>query len=509
MKVLVLVCALVGLALPAGVRADVGNRSPLDIEFDALSSAIARGDCGEGLGEARRITERGAFKGFPEQSRGAIWTFAAVCADRKGLYDEALVDARNASEVPGATWGVWAFRLRAATKAKQLEDGPAAVEALAKASPATLDALPVSVFWQFKHDAVAAGRPELAMRIYAALEAANYAPADVSQGGADAIWLDDAGMAADAGDARHAGALIARLASTGALVHAKLDGRFAAIVAADPARFDLRAAALRQLERDRADMLTRPDRLAEVMAVASDLIGLERFDEALALDQAALDRIAKAAKGEPAFSDQEGRLAWLYESKADALTGLGRFDEALAAMRAAARTPPATGGLNVSQMLNLADLLGTLGRPAEALATLQPLGAPGAATDYGMAWVRAERVCADDQLGQANQAAADVAWLAAHRADYTGARLRALFCAGSADDVAAEFIGELKDPDQRDAALVRLSEFDPPAATTPVWAAELALLAAVRDRPDVRAAVAAVGHTERIPLCQCAYVDTF
>ena len=255
-------------------------------------------------------------------------------------------------------------------------------------------------------------------------------------------------------------------------------------------------------------MLTRADRLGDLDMVTDDLLGLERFDEALALAQSALDRIAQAPRGKPAFADQDRYLNWLYDQKARALVRLGRFDDGVRAMREGARLPE-EGRRNVSQTINLASYLVGFGHPDEALAALKPFDDGLAASPYGEAWVHANRACAYQQLGQVVQVAPELVWLAGHQRDNTGARATALLCVGSADDLAAEFIAELKDPDQREPALVRLSEFDPPIATTPISAAELALLAKVRARPDVRAAVAAVGHTERIALCDCVYVDSY
>lgn len=504
MKFVALALVAIGLCLPAASRADVGNRSPLDIEFDDLTSAISRGDCTQGLSLARRVTARGAFKRFPDQARGAIWTFAALCAEQRNLFDEALDDARNATEVPGADAGVWTLRFRAALEARQLEDAPDAVEALGRSSPATLNQITVAAFHGFKTQAVAAGHADLALRLYAALEAANYTPAGSGAGGADSIWLDEAAMAADAGDARHAAALIGRLTHTRSLIRVKLDSRFAAAVAADPARFDLKAAALRELDRDRADMAAHPDRLAALRAVATDLMGLERFDEALALDQSALDRIAQAPRGKPAFADQDRWLNFLHDGKSGALRRLGRFDDAVQAMRDGARLPE-QGQRNVSQTINLSELLNTVGRPEEALAALKPFDSGLKASPFGEAWVHAERACAYYKLGRTAQIAPELAWLTAHQRDNPDARQEGVFCGGSTGDLAAEFIAELKDPDQRQGALVALSEFDPPSATTPFLAEALATMAAIRARPDIRAAVAAAGHTERIPLCGCAY----
>ncbi len=366
-----------------------------------------------------------------------------------------------------------------------------------------LNQIPIGAFDVFKTDAVAAGHADAALRVFAALEAAKYAPDGAGWNATDLIWLDAAVLAADAGDAPRAAALASRLTLPYALIHAKLDARFAASVAADPARFDLAAAAQRQLAHDRADMAAHPDRLAPVNAVAGDLIGLQRPDEALALAQQALDRIGQARGGKPAFTDADALRPWIFAAKAEALEALGRFDDAVLVLQTSVRLPG--GGVNPGPALELAGLLGRLGRDDAALAALKPLDKLLEADPAGLAQVRAERACALRRQARADQAAAELAWLSAHVRDNPGARLHALICAGAPDDLAAAFVAALKDPNQRESALTRLSEFDPPRAPTPVLTARLATLAAIRARPDVQAAIAAAGHTERIPLCGCVY----
>ena len=496
LKFIALTLVALGLAFPAASHADVGNRSALDIEFDELSSAIARGDCSEGLALAHRITARGAFKGFPAEARGAIWTFVALCAEKKGLDAEAFEAARNATEVKGAGGDVWTLRLRAAGKAGRFDDAPAAIAGLARADPKVLNQIPIAAFDGFKSDAVAAGRGDAALTVFQALEAAQYRPEGAGWNATDLIWLDEAVLAADAGDTGRASALVTRLTLPYALLHARLDTRFAPQVAADPARFDLAAAAERQLAHDRAEMSAHPDHLAAVRTVAGDLIGQARFDAALALIQAGQDQ-----RG--GFTDQDALRPSLLAAKAQALEGLGRFDEAVAVLQGRARLPAGGPGAQ----LDLAELLDRLGRADAAVATLKPLERLLAADPAGLAEVRADRACV--LLARRDQAVPDLAWLTAHARENPAARLRALVCAGAPDDLAAAFIAQLKDPDQREAALVRLSTFDPPAAATPIQAARLATMAAIRARRDVQAAIAATGHTEHIPLCACVYGDGF
>ncbi len=371
---------------------------------------------------------------------------------------------------------------------------------------ATLNAVPVRTFLEFQLQQEHK-RPDALRRVLAALEKANYKPKDVL-GSADWLWLASARMAFDAGDTDHAGALVRRITSVKELIQIRLDARFSAVVAADPARFDLKAAAERSLAEHRAVMDAHPDLIQAVHETVTDLRALGRYDEALALAQSALDRAARAPRGKPAFTDQAEKLNRITEDKGSILLEVGRVDAALAVERAAAGLGE-EGGKNVSQTINLAGFLGVADKPAEVLKVLTAFDKRLPASRYGIAWVHAERACADESLGRTFDVAAELAWLATHQADNPSARLKALLCVGDLDGAAASMTADLQDPARRDNALIILCDFDVRSHLTVRAALLASRLAAVAARPDVRAAIAKVGRTEHIPLNGDPFVDVF
>jgi tetratricopeptide (TPR) repeat protein len=287
---------------------------------------------------------------------------------------------------------------------------------------------------------------------------------------------------------------------------ASVDPRFAAIVAANPAHFDLRAAQEQQLERARGFMRSNPDSLEVVVQALRDLRALGRFDEALALDQAALDRIAQAPKDHPAFKDLSRELTWAYDMKAHILIELGRTDEGLEVERQAAALPE-NGVANVSEALNYIALLLDNGHPDEALRRLQAFDATALATPYGLGWLHGARACADQELGLAADLQKERAYLAAHPKDNPGASVEANVCVDDLDAAAATIIAQLETPETRIHALIDLCEFDPPSYSSPLDLTIRPREQALEQRADVRAAIAKAGRVERIHLSREIFVD--
>lgn len=236
------------------------------------------------------------------------------------------------------------------------------------------------------------------------------------------------------------------------------------------------------------------------------LRALERSDEALSLDQAALGRLA-AASPKAAFADQD---KWAYAARlqvALTLAELGRVDEAIAVLGGG--EPPSSGGARGAQAVDHAGLLITAGHPAEALQELaSPLFDQEApmANPFQLAYVHAYRGCADALLGRTAALSGELDYLAAHRNDSEDAGLVALLCADKQDAFAAEVVARLADPNVRDDMLLWLCESDIPPHFPPFEKMMNARLATIRARPDVQAAVAKVGHVERFHLSASVFV---
>jgi tetratricopeptide (TPR) repeat protein len=492
-------------ALSFGVPARAADPA-LESEARALDKAIQANDCAGGLPVARTFLAEPGFNQLRDDLKAPVLSFAADCAVRQKLYEEAYDDARKATQLAKADDWLWTVRVELAITLDRPDDVVDTVHTLTMVSRPALNAVTPQRFFTFEHNQTASHRPDAVMQVFSLLEKADYTP-DSPELSPDGIWMEYAQLASDDGDAAHATALIHRIVDIDALMRISLDRRFRAMVAAEPERFDLQMVQAQQLERDKAAMKVTPDSMGLLIETLRDLRALGRFDEALAMDQSAIDLAAHSPKDKPAFSDQDRQLNWALDMKADILIELGRTDDALNMQRAAAKLSE-NGTANVSQIINLGGLLIDAGHPAEALSDLQVFDQPRPATAYGLAWVHSERACADQQLGRTAEVATEIAFLDAHPADNPEARLKAHLCANDLDGAAATIIAELRDPRARVRALIELSEFDPTPNLTPGAAARAAHFALVAARPDVKAAVAEAGQTQRIHLCRDVFVDS-
>ncbi len=226
--------------------------------------------------------------------------------------------------------------------------------------------------------------------------------------------------------------------------------------------------------------------------MADELIQAGRDSEALkVLD----DALAQALGPKPAFSDVEDRIMWVQNARSNALSHLGRFDDAVAAMRAGMEHQEG-GEANISQAVNLAELLNRLGRPKEALEVIARAG-PG--SPIGQLEVAEAKVSAYAQLGQRDKVVQLLADARTHVTDDPSAVEEMLFDVGDLDGAAALYVQRLNDPAMRDRVLMDLQIWLRDGATTPEDVEREHRFEAVRARPDVQAAVKAVGRIETIP----------
>lgn len=504
----ILAAMLAGVTLAgagSAFAADDGDAAQMAADTKAVQAAAAQDDCAAGLSAARRLIASPRFAATPGDFRLMVLRFGAQCAHRAGQAQEALDDVRQATALPGADDDLWLERLQLGGYLKHPQDVADAAEELSEGGSHALNRVKPRLFLQVLMAERAARRTVYAARILSALEKADYRPLALDER-ADRLWLDAADLAIDAGDTAGAASLLQRVDSP-ALLHARLDRRFATIVQSDPERFDILAAAKRQLAADRVTMVENPDRLGAVTTVVQDLRGLQRYDEALLLAQSALDRAAAGTAAHPAFTDQRDHLNWMQDEKAHLLIKLGRIDEALAAQRRGADIGEDGRPGNVSQTINLADMYNLVGRPRDALAILPASGGLLNASPYGLAVLHAKRACALQQLGGGAEMRAELDYLAAHATENPAARLDAAMCAGDLDAAAAMIIARLQDEDDREQMLVDLCEFPDSPHPTSFEKLMDQRAAALRRRPDVQAAIAKVGHIETLPLDEAAFVD--
>ncbi len=259
-------------------------------------------------------------------------------------------------------------------------------------------------------------------------------------------------------------------------------------------RLDVRVAAEANLVRARAEVAVRPRRLQRVRALARALRSLGRAQEALtALDRAIARASASGAKYR--FDDIEF-LPWLLNAKGSALYELGRTGEAHAALGSAITAEePAS---RVNHVINFASGLEAEGKAAEAMALLRRAG--WNLSPHGRMASASVTACAAEQLGDAKALAAAMAYLREHERDAIALRARALLCVNDIDEAAAVYVRRLRDPVEYADALLALQIYSESARRLPRVAIRAQRLALVRERPEVRAAIEAVGHIEQVPL---------
>lgn len=276
----------------------------------------------------------------------------------------------------------------------------------------------------------------------------------------------------------------------------RVDKRFDALAASDPAHLDVEAATRRWVDERRAAMLRTPDSLGAVEHLTSAYLHVGRNTEALDLTTQALAKVAAASSPRAAYEDAEVWLNWIWDARSSALRRLGRWPEAEEAMRHAADLPEA-GGANASNVSNLASLYAELGRGDEALATLRRYSGP--LTDYGNMDLQYVKLKAAIARHDGEQEQAALAFLRMHQLDAIGIYQAALVYASRLDDAEALLIQRLRDPELRTSALLRVQGYLEPRSTQLVEEARQRwrnLLA----RPQVQAQIRSVGRIETLPL---------
>lgn len=294
-------------------------------------------------------------------------------------------------------------------------------------------------------------------------------------------------------DARRA---LAGVEDLSVILRMRVDALFAPL-RADPAfaeRLELGVAMARAEAHSRSAAAARPPIILAVMFLAQHLMRTGRLEEALAVVDEALE---KHARRPTLFLDGAMHKAHLLGQRAAVLVELDRRDEAVATLLDAANQQ-VYRRQNVAGMLDLAHYLVMLGRGAQALPLLEQVRYP---TRGEQAWAEAIRVCAGTQLGLQAEQAQGLAWLEAHALEKPPARSMALLCAGDVDGAAAWMVHRLSSQSMSSDALLALQRRPPRRMDElPFRRVLLERFAGLRERDEVRAALAHAGHIEDLPV---------
>lgn len=278
----------------------------------------------------------------------------------------------------------------------------------------------------------------------------------------------------------------------GALVMLFADRRFERVIASDAETFNFETILAWQLQNARDAAAAEPNKGMAAYTLANTLLNHARYDEALALADAALAQM-------DSFSDAAEARPWLLNLRADLLEAKGDVSGAMEALRAGAEAEE-SGRPNVSQRLNYASMLVHHDRPAEALAQLEGFD-PANASGYGRMVMLRVLVCAHAALGDEASMRARLAQALEAREDSLRQVYAMAICANDLNLAAQVFIARLSHPTERRGAILGLQQYLPnPAPPSESARMRDARTAQVRDRRDVARAIRAAATIGSYPI---------
>lgn len=316
------------------------------------------------------------------------------------------------------------------------------------------------------------------------------------------FWLILATDAVERKDLPKAREVAKRIDDSGTLVSMRIDKRFDALTQAEPKAFDVKAAAERHARHMKGLMDRQSKTLDAAVQYGYALYTLGKFDELHALADRLVARVEKAARPEDLYEDLNESLNWIYNHKATALRALGRWDESVDVMTAWQRSKRNHED-KVSQAINLGFYYNEMGRPEDALRSVEGLQAADM-SGYGRMQHEFVRFEAFQQLGRQREVAEVLAWLKTNQADDIGTTQLALLQTGDVDGAAAMLISRLRDAEERNRALSEIQIY----AQLPRTERQKKLdeqVEALLARADVAAAIAEVGRREKQPIYSLEY----
>jgi tetratricopeptide (TPR) repeat protein len=453
------------------------------------------GQCEAALPSARQFWPSTEFATLDVEVRHVFLGATIGCAASLNDYAQAIAAARAARDL-NAAWADYSLMLLGLDSANN-QLVIQSFDAMNASAPQYIKNLEYRTVWRLLRairEADPSGASEL--RMHEALVSQGYVPPEAVPD--DAIRQEHARLLLAHGDVARARDRLAPITDPQTLLRIRIDRRYDAL-RNDPSfeqQFDIAAAVERHIARARETIAASPRLLGPWLELVQSIRLLGRREEALAEVDRILAR-AQSPEGASLFDDYEDQLNWLLNERSYILYDLNRREEARTTFGQAIGVGE-SGNWNVSQVINLASRLQAEGRSAEAVDVLRTVGR---ASPYGDMWVAAVRACAGEDLDDAAMRDEAMSFLRAHDDDNPAALTRGLLCVNDLDGAAAAYVRRLGNPEHREVALMALQIYEPSPVVLSEQEAELdRRKAAVRDRPEVRAAVEAVGRIERVPL---------
>ncbi len=459
---------------------------------DALN-LVAQKDWPRALAALRTLIEARSFDGLPGDFRYKALSAAGRVAIDHGPPKLGYEYLDRATALPQAGFDDWLERLRAADKSGSRADAIGTLSVLMQRWPDRASELNPDYIVRTVYDAERS-RHGAAFALLEALYAAHWKlkwGIEPSSAWRDlALLLLENGRAAEANDVAH------RITDVYVLIAMRADRRFDAVVAANPAQFDIDAAAEREFKAFEAASEKAPQSLELKLRVIDSLLRQRHYEAALAAADSILVDIRSTNYPDKLYEDFDDQRSWFLNLRSIALQRVGRWDEAVAQLNAASLLLGSYGS-SVDQLINLGYLYCELARPNDALSAIGRVVAP--TSSYGTMQMEAVRVDAYYQLGDSSKMERSLRYLRAHRADDPWAYEGSLITVNQLHRAAHDLVAELMDDGQREDALEHIQSYAPTPGTQRdnEWDARRR---AVIAGPEVQAAIQKVGRIEAYSL---------
>ena len=478
---------------PAAVELPTERIELIRLVDDALLQMRDRRNEATALATLDAIADGPAIGRLDTARQRQVLTSTSFAATVAGEHARAYALIRRVTALDTVTPADWSARFYYALEAGETVDAFASLTRVAEQWPEQMRRVPVNLIYRaLQREARNLPNTDAELRLLTALFEIQWR--DRYRGEPSELWRQMALLLLERGDVARAREALARVTDPASVVRARADRRFDAMRAAEPALFDVAAAAARELERARNQAESLRDLIEPTLVLIGALDANNRCEEALEVTERAIERAAGPDAEKDPYRDGGRYFVWLLDWRASLFGCLGRWDEALR-QRVQAAVLTESGSPNTSQVINLAGLYGRLGRPADALDAIERVGRR---SEYGGMQEQSVRLRAYVQLGDADGVRSALDFMSEHREDALATYQSALLIAGDVDAAAAVLIQRLDDERDRADALYGMQDFaDRPRP--PFEEEGSGRWSELMERDDVSAAIERVGRIESYP----------
>ena len=492
--------AVIWIGFPGSPASGEGAATPPPTLREKLRNAGHSLDDKDYVTASKALDEILADEGFRHLSSGeqyAALVFATFSA--RGRQDSLAAQeyAMAATTFPEAAGELWRMRAGLAVENEDWKDAAVSLTTLSNQWPTEL-----TLFDPKTINSVTAAledEPQLLdarLQLISALYAARFT---VDYGFQPSfLWSDLAAATLEKNQLGLAQQILKRIDEPQVLARMRIDHRFDTLVKANPAAFDVAAAAKARCTQIRKVMREHPRDLQPVIEYMYAQYATGEFKANVRLADQTLHSVAHAPRSKPPFDDVADKLSWIYDIKAQSLRALGRWQESLE-VQLDAIAQGLSGDDKVSQAINMGFFFTEQGEPDKALKSLEGIDWGSALSGYGRMQVQHVRLRAFLQQGKRDDAETVLAYMRQNWKDAADNWQAALLDWGDTDGAAALFISRLQDPQQRGDALWSAQIF-PTLPALPSEEQANSRWDALMARKDVLAAIDAVGRREKIPI---------